>query len=319
MALFPLRRIGHGILVLWLITVAVFGLFFVAPSNVAQTLAGRQATPETIELIKHRLGLDLPVWKQYLHFVENAVQGNLGYDYYHQVAVTTIIGQALPVTVSLALGASVLWLLLGVFNGVISAVHPRSLADRGLTLFALFFYSFPSFLLGLLLLYFLYFRLTLAGYTWFPAGGYSGFSQGLGAWVQHLVLPWLALALLLAATYTRLTRGSMLDVLGEDYIRTARAKGLPERVVILKHALRGALTPVLTIFGLDVGLLLGGAVLTEKTFSLNGLGKYAYDGIVSGDLPKILGVTLVAGFFVIMANLFVDLLYGVIDPRVRLE
>lgn len=164
MVRFLIRRIGHGILVLWLISLAVFGLFFVAPSNVAQSLAGRQATPETIALIKHRLGLDLPVWKQYLNFVENAVQGNLGYDYYHQVAVTTIIGQALPITVSLALGAAVLWLLLGVFNGVISAVHPRSLADRGLTLFSLFFYSFPSFLLGLLLLYFLYFQLTLAGY-----------------------------------------------------------------------------------------------------------------------------------------------------------
>jgi peptide/nickel transport system permease protein len=134
-----------------------------------------------------------------------------------------------------------------------------------------------------------------------------------------MILPWIVLALLYAAFYARMVRGNLIETMSEDYIRTARAKGLPERMVILKHALRGALTPVLTIFGLDVGLLLGGAILTEKTFSLNGLGKYAYDGIVSGDLPKILGVTLVAGFFVIMANLIVDLLYGVIDPRVRLE
>jgi peptide/nickel transport system permease protein len=270
MAMFLIRRIGHGILVLWLISVAVFALFFVAPSNVAQTLAGRQGTPETIALIKHRLGLDLPVWQQYLHFLGNAVKGNLGYDYYHQVPVTHIIGQALPITVSLALGAAVLWLALGVFNGVISATHPRSLADRGLTLFALFFYSFPSFLLGLLLLYFLYFRLTLSGFGWFPAGGYAPLAGGIGPWFQHLLLPWVALALLLAATYTRLTRGSMLDVLGEDYIRTARSKGIRESRVVVVHGLRSALTPVVTQFGIDLGQLIGGVVVTETVFSLPG-------------------------------------------------
>jgi peptide/nickel transport system permease protein len=319
MALFLIRRIGHGILVLWLITMAVFALFFVAPSNVAQSLAGRQATPETIALIKQRLGLDLPVWKQYLNFIENAVQGNLGYDYYHQVAVTTIIGQALPITVSLALGAAVIWLLLGVFNGVISAVHPRSLADRGLTLFSLFFYSFPSFLLGLLLLYFLYFRLTLAGFTWFPAGGYSGITQGVGAWVQHLVLPWLALALLLAATYTRLTRGSMLDVLGEDYIRTARSKGIRESRVIVRHGLRSALTPVVTQFGIDLGQLIGGVVVIETVFSLPGLGQTAIVAINQQDLPVIIGIVLFASAAVVVSNILVDILYAVLDPRVRLH
>src|SRR3954471_13581379 len=319
MALFLIRRIAHGILVLWLITIAVFGLFFVAPSNVAQTLAGRQATPETIALIKHRLGLDLPVWKQYLHFLGNALKGNLGYDYYHQVPVTKIIAQALPITVSLALGAAVLWLLLGVFNGVISATHPRTLADRGLTLFALFFYSFPSFLLGLLLLYFLYFRLTLAGFTWFPAGGYSPLVDGVGAWVQHLVLPWLALALLLAATYTRLTRGSMLDVLGEDYIRTARSKGIRERRVIVRHGLRSALTPVVTQFGIDLGQLVGGVVVIETVFSLPGLGQTAVTAINQQDLPVIIGIVLFASAAVVVANILVDVAYAVLDPRVRLH
>ncbi|MDX6279644.1 MAG: peptide/nickel transport system permease protein [Kribbellaceae bacterium] len=319
MALFLIRRIGHGILVLWLISLAVFGLFFVAPSNVAQTLAGRQATPETIELIKHRLGLDLPVWKQYLHFIENAAQGNLGYDYYHQVAVTSIIGQALPITVSLALGAAVLWLLLGVFNGVISAVHPRSLADRGLTLFALFFYSFPSFLLGLLLLYFLYFQLTLAGYKWFPAGGYSSITQGIGPWFQHMLLPWIALALLLAATYTRLTRGAMLDVLGEDYIRTARSKGIRERRVIVRHGLRSALTPVVTQFGIDLGQLIGGVVVIETVFSLPGLGQTAITAINQQDLPVIIGIVLFASAAVVVSNILVDIAYAVLDPRVRLH
>ncbi|WP_371407858.1 ABC transporter permease [Kribbella sp. NBC_00662] len=319
MAMFLIRRIGHGILVLWLISIAVFGLFFVAPSNVAQTLAGRQATPETIALIKHRLGLDLPVWKQYLHFLGNALKGNLGYDYYHQVPVTKIIAQALPITVSLALGAAVLWLLLGVFNGVISATHPRSLADRGLTLFALFFYSFPSFLLGLLLLYFLYFRLTLAGFNWFPAGGYSPIAGGVGPWFQHLVLPWIALALLLAATYTRLTRGSMLDVLGEDYIRTARSKGIRESRVVVVHGLRSALTPVITQFGIDLGQLIGGVVVTETVFSLPGLGQTAVVAINQQDLPVIIGIVLFASAAVVVANILVDIGYAVLDPRVRLH
>jgi peptide/nickel transport system permease protein len=319
MAMFLIRRIGHGILVLWLISIAVFGLFFVAPSNVAQTLAGRQATPETIALIKHRLGLDLPVWKQYLHFLGNALKGNLGYDYYHQVPVTRIIGQALPITVSLALGAAVLWLLLGVFNGVISATHPRSVADRGLTLFALFFYSFPSFLLGLLLLYFLYFRLTLAGFNWFPAGGYSPITGGVGPWFQHLVLPWVALALLLAATYTRLTRGSMLDVLGEDYIRTARSKGIRESRVVVVHGLRSALTPVITQFGIDLGQLIGGVVVTETVFSLPGLGQTAVVAINQQDLPVIIGIVLFASAAVVVANILVDIGYAVLDPRVRLH
>ena len=319
MLTFLIRRIGHGILVLWLITIAVFGLFFVAPSNVAQSLAGRQATPETIALVKHRLGLDLPIWRQYLNFLENALHGNLGFDYYHQVPVTTIIGQALPVTVSLALGAAVLWLLLGVFNGVISAVHPRSFADRSLTLFSLFFYSFPSFLLGLLLLYFLYFRLTLAGYTWFPAGGYTGITQGLGSWVQHLILPWIALALLLAATYTRLTRGSMLDVLGEDYIRTARSKGIRESRVVVRHGLRSALTPVVTQFGIDLGQLVGGVVVIETVFSLPGLGKTAVTAINQQDLPVIIGIVLFASAAVVVAYILVDIVYAVLDPRVRLH
>jgi peptide/nickel transport system permease protein len=221
--------------------------------------------------------------------------------------------------VSLALGAAVIWMLLGVFNGVISAIHPRSLADRSLTLFSLFFYSFPSFLLGLLLLYFLYFRLTLAGYKWFPAGGYTALSQGLGSWVQHLILPWLALALLLAATYTRLTRGSMLDVLGEDYIRTARSKGIRESRVVVVHGLRSALTPVVTQFGIDLGQLIGGVVVIETVFSLPGLGQTAIVAINQQDLPVIIGIVLFASAAVVVANILVDVLYAVLDPRVRLH
>ncbi len=319
MTRFLARRIALGVLVLWLITMAVFALFFIAPSDVARTLAGRQATPETVALISHRLGLDQPVWKQYLDFFGNALHGDLGFDYYHQVPVTTIIGSALPITVSLVIGGAIIWLVLGVLNGVISAVHPRSPVDRALTATSLFFYSMPTFLLGLLLLYFLYFRLTLAGVAAFPAGGYVPLSDDPGQWLVHMVLPWITLALVSAATYTRLTRASMLDVLGEDYVRTARAKGISERRVIIRHALRAALTPVVTQFGIDVGTLLGGVVVTETVFSLPGLGKSAIDAINQQDLPVIIGIVLFASFAVVVANIAVDVAYAVLDPRVRLH
>jgi peptide/nickel transport system permease protein len=316
---FLIRRILLGILVLWLITMAVFGLFFVAPNNVARTMAGRQATPQTVELIRERLGLDQPVWKQYLDFIWKALHGNLGYDYYYQLPVTHIMAQALPITLSLALGASVIWLIIGVTNGVLSAVYPRSFIDRGLTAFALFFYSFPSFLLGLVLLYFIYYKLTLSGLRWFPPGGYAPLSQGPGQWALHMILPWLTLALVLAATYTRLTRSSMLDVLGEDYVRTARSKGLSERRVIVRHGLRSALTPVVTQFGIDLGQLIGGVVVTETVFSLPGLGKTVIDAITRQDLPVIVGIVIFASAAVVTANILVDVAYALLDPRVRLH
>ncbi len=318
MARFLVRRILLGLLVVWLITVLLFVMFYVAPNDVARTLGGRQATPETIALIQQRLGLDRPLWQQYLSFVGNALHGDLGYDYYHQVPVTTVIAEAAPKTFSLALGAAVIWLLLGVGNGIVSAVRPRSLADRGLTAFALFFYSMPTFLLGLLLLFFLYFRLTLAGAAVFPAGGYVPLTEDPGEWFRHLVLPWFTLALVLAATYTRLTRASMLDVLSEDYIRTARSKGLRERRVVLRHGLRSALTPVLTQFGIDLGQLVGGVIVTETVFSLDGLGRTAVTAITSQDQPVIIGIVLVASTAVVVANILVDVGYAVLDPRVRL-
>lgn len=316
---FLIRRIALGVLVLWLITMAVFGLFFVAPNNVARTLAGRQATPQTVALISERLGLNLPVWRQYVDFVGRALHGDLGYDYYHNVPVTTIMASALPITISLVIGGAIIWLVLGVTNGVISAIRPRSFTDRGLTAFSLFFYSMPTFLLGLILLYLLYFQLTLHGINAFPPGGYAPLSAGVGPWADHLVLPWLTLALVSAATYTRLTRGSMLDVLGEDYIRTARSKGIAERRVVLRHGLRSALTPVVTQFGIDVGTLIGGVVVTEYVFSLPGLGKTAIDAINQQDLPVIIGIVLFASAAVVVANIVVDVLYAVLDPRVRLH
>jgi peptide/nickel transport system permease protein len=312
-------RTLSGLLVLWLISMSIFALFFMIPSNVARKMAGRQATPETIALINDRLGLDRPIWEQYLSFVNKALHGDLGYDYYYQVPVTHIIADALPITLSLTLGASVIWLVLGVFNGVVSAVHPRTFVDRALTAFSLFFYSMPSFLLGLVLLYFLYFRLTVAGYEWFPAGGYAPLSDGFWPWFNHLILPWLTLALLAAAIYTRLTRGTMLDVLDEDYIKTARAKGLSENRVVYRHGIHSALTPVATQFGIDVGALVGGVVVVETVFSLPGLGKTSLDAINQQDLPVILGIFLFASAAVVLANILVDIVYVVLDPRVRVH
>lgn len=316
---FLIRRVLQGLLVTWLITLVLFGMFFVAPSNVAQTLGGRQATPATIALINQRLGLDRPLWQQYLSFIGNALRGDLGYDYYKQIPVTSIIAGALPKTVSIAVGAAILWLLLGVSNGVISAVRPRSFTDRALTAFALFFYSMPTFLLGLLLLYYLYFQLTLVGIRIFPAGGYVNLTDSAGGWLQHMILPWITVALVDAAAYTRLTRTSMLEVLSEDYIRTARSKGLSERRVVLRHGLRSALTPVVTQFGIDVATLLGGVIVTETVFSIDGLGRTAVIAIFQQDQPVIIGIVLLGTTAVVVANIIVDIGYAVLDPRVRLN
>lgn len=319
MARFLVRRIALGILVLFLLSILVFAIFFIAPPDVARALAGRQATPQTIALINHRLGLDRSILSQYFSWIGHLIRGDLGYSYYHQQPVTTIIKQDLPATLSLAFGASIIWLSIGVFNGVMSAVHPRTLIDRGMTAFALFFYSMPTFLLGLLFLYFLYYRLTLAGLDIFPAGGFVPLTSDPFEWFRHMILPWFTLALVSAATYTRLTRGSMLDVLGEDYIRTARAKGLSERRVVYRHGLRSALTPIVTQFGIDLGALVGGAVITETVFSLGGIGQASIVAINQQDLPIVIGIVMLAATFVVVANIVVDIVYAVLDPRVRLN
>jgi len=317
MGRFLLRRSLHGLFVLWMISILVFVLFFIAPGDVARRMAGRQATPEMVALIRHRLGLDRPLLDQYSSFVWRALHGDLGYDYYHQIPVSRIIIDALPKTLSLVLGAALLWMALGIFNGVVSAVRSRSFADRALTAFSLIFYSMPEFLLGLLLLYFAYYRLTVAGFAWFPAGGYVPLTQSPLHWAQSLILPWLTLALLEAASYTRLTRSSLLEVLGEDYIRTARAKGLSERRVVYRHGLRSAITPVLTQFGIDLGALIGGVVVVEQVFSIDGLGRETINSLGTQNLPVIVGIVMFGTLAVVVANIVVDLLYAVLDPRIR--
>jgi peptide/nickel transport system permease protein len=314
---FLARRILLGLVVLWVITTVVFVMFFVAPSNVAGLIAGRQATPETVALVKQRLGLDRPVLDQYGSYIWNLLHGDVGYSFYNSTSVRSLIWDRVPVTFSLAVGAAILGLLIGVSSGVLAATRPRSVADRAVSVAALFFYSMPAFLLGLIFLYFLFFRLHLAGISIFPGSGYVPLTQDPLRWAQHLLLPWFTIALVTAALYSRLTRGSMLDVLGEDYIRTARAKGLRERRVVYRHGLRSAITPVVTQFGIDLGTLLGGVIIVENVFGLPGLGQLAVQSVTTQDLPVIIGTVVLASAFIVTANILVDICYAILDPRVR--
>jgi peptide/nickel transport system permease protein len=315
---FLTRRLLLGLLVLWIVSVAVFVLFFVTPHDPARLIAGRLATPQTVALVNHRLGLDRPLVDEYGGFVWRALHGDLGYSYYSSAPVRQLLASRLPVTASLALGAAVLWLVVGVGVGVAAARRPRSLVDRAGTLFVLTGLSMPTFLVGLLLIYFLFFRLHLAGVDLFPAGGYVPLTQDPAGWAQHLLLPWITLAVVIAATYSRLTRSSLLEVLGQDYIRTARSKGLSEPRVVYRHGLRSALTPVVTQLGIDLGGLLGGVIVTEEVFGLPGLGQLAWQSVTNQDLPVIIGTVLVASLFIVLANILVDLSYALLDPRVRL-
>ncbi len=318
MFVFLLRRIAFSALVLLIISAAVFFLFFVAsPGDTARLFAGRNASPETVDLVRHRLGLDLPTYVQYGRFLNNLLHGDLGQSFVNGQQVGHLLWTRLPVTASLTLGAAVVWLLIGIPIGVLAATKPRSFRDRFATVFALAGLSFPTFLLGILLLYFLFYRLTIAGLPWFPPSDYVPITDNPAQWARHLILPWLTLALVTAATYSRLTRGSLLEVLGEDYIRTARAKGLGERRVIYRHGLRAALTPIVTLLGIDIGVLFGGAIVTERIFGLPGIGQTALLAVAQADLPILMGTVLLAAFSIVVANIVVDICYALLDPRVR--
>jgi peptide/nickel transport system permease protein len=315
---FLLRRALLGVLVLWMVTLGTFFLFFVAPGDPARTLAGRQATAEQVELIRHNLGIDRPTLVQYFDYLGRLLRGDLGQSYFSGESVGKLLAQDFPPTLSLVLGGAVLWFFLGVGAGVLSATRVRSFLDRALTTLALAGVSMPTFVVGLLLLYFFFFQLSMAGVPILPPDSYVPFSENPGEWARHLILPWITLAMVQAASYARLTRGSMLDILGEDYIRTARAKGVPEGRVIYRHGLRAALTPVVTQLGVDIGTLIGGVVVTESVFGLGGVGQAVVQAFVSGDLPVIMGVVILATTAVVLANLVVDIAYGLLDPRIRL-
>jgi peptide/nickel transport system permease protein len=315
---FITRRILGGIVVVWLVATAAFLLFFARPVDiVAHQLAGRAATPDVINEVIRNLGLNQPIAVQYWHFLDNLVHGNLGFSYYTGESVNTMLKQDLPPTGSLVLGGVILWLIAGLTVGIISATKARSLFDRFSTVAVLIGLSMPVFVIGELLILVVFLPLNEHGLHWVQTG-YSGPSQGLSSWVGHMILPWITLAAVQAAVYTRLSRGQLLDTLGEDYIRTARAKGLSERRVIFRHGVRAALTPVVSQLGVDVGQLLGGVVVTETVFGLGGIGETSVQAIYTDNLPVIIGFVIIAAAFVVLANIIVDLVYALLDPRVRI-
>jgi peptide/nickel transport system permease protein len=331
---FIIRRLIATVFLLIVVSAITFAIFFLIPRlagqntyQLATEYVGRNPSRAAVLQVEAQLGLDHPLWLQYWNFLKGIVVGThynsgttstycpppcFGYSFKSQQPVWPQMVSDLPVTLSLAIGAAVIWLVGGVAIGVISALKRGTLFDRFSMGVALAGVSLPIFFTGLI-------SLELFSYKWpiFPNVQYVSFLTNPFLWARNLVLPWLCLAFLYAALYARLTRAGMLETMNEDYIRTARAKGLPERTVIFKHGLRAALTPIVTIFGMDLGLLLGGAIITEYTFSLHGLGLFTILAIDNQDLPEILGVTMLAAFFIVFANLVVDVLYAVVDPRVR--
>jgi len=316
---FLIRRILTGIVVVWIVASAAFLLFFARPViTVARQLAGRAATPQVINEVIRNLGLNQPIAVQYWHFIDNLLHGNLGFSYFTGESVDTMVRQDLPPTASLLVGGLVLWLLVGLAVGIISATRARSLFDRLSNVGVLIGLSMPTFVIGELLILYIFVPLNEHGIKFIDTG-YAGPSQGLGPWVGHMLLPWITLAAVQAAVYTRLSRGQLLDTLGEDFIRTARAKGLSERRVIFRHAVRAALTPVVSQLGVDIGQLLGGAVVVETVFSLDGLGQVSVQAIDTDNGPVIVGFVVFAAVFVVAANIVVDMVYALLDPRVRIS
>lgn len=322
-----IRRLLGVFIILIVISAITFGIFFLIPASPATLACGRACTPERIAIINHKLGLDKPVPVQYALYVKGIVAGRdygegsqvshcpapcFGYSFKNDQPVWALLKDRFPVTLSIAIGAAILWLLMGVSTGILSALRKGSIFDRAAMSLALAGVSLPVYFTGLVALFLFAGKWHILPYPTYV----SPFSDPVG-WVKALIMPWFVLAFLYAALYARLTRASMLETMGEDYIRTARAKGLDERHVIGKHGLRAALTPIVTIFGLDLGALLGGAILTESVFNLPGLGQLLLLALNNIDLPIILGVTLVAAFFIVFANLVVDVLYAVVDPKVR--
>jgi peptide/nickel transport system permease protein len=314
-----IRRLLTGFVVVWLVATASFFLFFARPvATVARQLAGRAATPQVINEVINNLGLNQPLMTQYWHFIDNLLHGNLGFSYFTGVSVDTMLKQDLPPTISLVIGATVLWLVFGLGVGILSATRARSLFDRIASVGVLAGLSMPVFVIGELLILVVFQPLYSHGFHWINTG-YSGITSGVGPFFGHMLLPWITLATVQAAVYTRLSRGQLLETLGEDYIRTARAKGLSERRVVFRHAVRAAMTPVVSQLGVDIGQLLGGVVVVEAVFGLGGIGQTSVQAVGNDNLPVIIGFVIIAALFVVIANIIVDLVYAALDPRVRIS
>ena len=334
MGRYIIRRLLQLVLILWVISAITFFLFWATPANPALLICGKDCNTETVAQVNATYGFDDPLIVQYGTYMKGLINPNgrmigsegserqcpwpcFGESYQNGIPVWDSIADAFPATFWLAMGAAILWLFGGVALGIVAALQKGKALDKLSVGLALFGVSFPTLVFGYLLLY-----LFIVKLQWLPfpdTANAALLTVGPGPWAQFYILPWITLALVFAALYTRLTRANMIDTLNEDFIRTARAKGLGERTVVFKHAMRAALTPIVTIFGLDLGGLLGGAVITEQIFSITGLGKFSIDSVLGNDLPAIMGVVLFAAIFIVVANIIVDILYAFIDPRVRLS
>src|ERR687891_2752194 len=321
MGRYLIRRILFAVLVLWLVSAITFLIFYkLPPGDPARIAAGRQITAARLQDVREALGLDKPWYVQYSRFAKGLIpwpglflNRQAYFSYANQVPVKEEIFRRLPTTVVLALGGAVVFLVVGIPIGIVSGIKRRSLADRAGMLFALFGVSAPVFWIGYLFLFLFWFKL-----QWLPGSSIPPGEPLLESIARgRFIIPWITISLTYAAFYARMVRGNLIETMGEDYIRTARAKGLRERRVIFKHGLRAALTPVVTMFGMDMGYLLGGAIITETVFRIHGLGDYAIRALFTNDFPAVMGVTIFASFFIVVANLFVDIVYAYIDPRVR--
>ncbi|WP_079406422.1 ABC transporter permease [Streptomyces sp. 3211] len=327
MILYLARRLLALAGVLLAIAAVTFLIFYVLPADPAAAACGKTCSAERLADVRAYLGLDQPLWRQFGDFLTGIFTGRtlgtgqyavacdfpcLGYSYENSLPVWDLLMDRLPVSASLAVGAAALWLVLGLGAGVTAALRKDTATDKALMVGAVAAASLPVYFTSVMLIHGV---IRIAGLLPYPT--YRAFTDNPLAWASNLALPWIALALLYAAMYARQSRGSMIEAMAEPYIRTARAKGMPERTVVVKHGLRSGMTPIVTIFGMDLGGLLAGAVITESIFGLPGIGRLFYGALVNSDQPVVLGVTLLAAFFIVVANLLVDLLYAVIDPRVR--
>lgn len=314
MTRFVIRRLISMFLVLFAISVLTFLIFQAIPNgDPAVRLAGRTATPEQIELIRQSWGFDDPLWQQYLTTMGKILSGDV-ISYTQQLSVMTQIKQALPATLSLAIGAGIIWLFFGVVFGLFSAIKAGRFTDRALTVLALVGVSTPVFLLGAVALYFLAFKLTI-----FPNGGYVPLTEDPIDWLYHMILPWSVLSVLFIGVYSRILRSNVLDTMSEDYVRTARAKGISEKRVMVRHVLRNSMIPIISLWSLDFAAVIGGgAILTESVFNLHGVGQYAAESIQQLDVPPVLVVVMLGAFAVVVLSALTDVLFAFLDPRIRL-
>jgi peptide/nickel transport system permease protein len=314
MARFLVNRFISVVVVLLAISILTFLIFQVIPNgDPALRMAGRLATPQTVQDVRHQWGFDKPIYVQYAKTMDKILTGKV-ISYTQQLNVLDEIKRGLPVTISLAVGAGIIWLSLGILFGLLSAMSAGKFLDRALTVLSLIGVSTPVFFLGALMLYYLGYKLQL-----FPLGGYVKFADSPWGWFTHLLMPWFALSVLFIGVYSRILRSTVLDTIHEDYVRAARAKGISERRVMIRHVLRNSLIPIITLFGLDFAAVIGGgAILTESVFNLHGVGQYAAESIGRLDVPPILVITMLGASAVVVLSAVVDVVIAILDPRIRL-